>query len=68
MPFYEYICARCSHEFDVLKKMSDDPAESCPECGQEARKKISVPGARRKSNGLPACGSREKQCAPSGGG
>ena len=68
MPFYEYCCGSCSHQFDVLKKISDDPAEDCPECGKPAQKRISVPGSLRKSNELPSCGSREKRCAPSGGG
>jgi putative FmdB family regulatory protein len=68
MPFYEYACTRCNHEFDVLKKMSDDPAETCPECGQAAHRKVSIPGQMRKTSALPSCGSRVKQCAPSGGG
>ena len=32
MPIYEYRCAN-GHVFDTFQSMSDDPVESCEECG-----------------------------------
>ena len=32
MPIYEYRCEN-GHTFDVLQSMSDDPVETCEECG-----------------------------------
>jgi putative FmdB family regulatory protein len=32
MPIYEYRC-RNGHEFEVIQRMSDDPVQSCQECG-----------------------------------
>jgi len=40
MPTYEYECPK-GHTFELFQKMSDEPATACPECGAEARRKIS---------------------------
>ena len=32
MPHYEYRCAN-GHTFEVLQRMSDDPATTCQDCG-----------------------------------
>lgn len=32
MPIYEYRCLN-GHTFEVVQSMSDDPVESCEECG-----------------------------------
>lgn len=32
MPIYEYRCQN-GHEFEVLQAMSDDPVETCEQCG-----------------------------------
>ncbi len=34
MPIYEYQCADCHHQFDVLQKISDDSPQHCPECAK----------------------------------
>lgn len=42
MPTYEYRCRACGHDFERFQKMSDEPVESCPACGQEeAERRIS---------------------------
>lgn len=52
MPIYEYQCARCAHEFDVLQRMNDAPLSECPECGQAALTKlVSAPSFRLKGSG-----------------
>jgi putative FmdB family regulatory protein len=32
MPIYEYRCER-GHQFEVMQKMTDEPAQSCTRCG-----------------------------------
>lgn len=40
MPTYDYECPN-GHSFEAFQKMTDDPVAACPECGAEARRKIS---------------------------
>ena len=52
MPIYEYQCQDCTHELEILQKLSDDPATDCPSCGKPALKKqISAAGFRLKGGG-----------------
>ena len=52
MPFYDYICAECGHEFDVLQKISDQPLSVCPQCNKPAlSKKVTAPAFRLKGGG-----------------
>jgi putative FmdB family regulatory protein len=32
MPTYEYQCAKCSHRFEKLQSIKDQPLKSCPVC------------------------------------
>lgn len=40
MPIYEYRCRNCSHELEIMQKMSDQPLTHCPECGQNSLDKL----------------------------
>lgn len=40
MPIYEYRCENCGHQLEKLQKMSDPPATFCPECNNDALKKM----------------------------
>ncbi len=40
MPIYEYKCEYCGHQLEMLQKISDDPAKTCPACGQDGLKKL----------------------------
>ncbi|HEC05803.1 MAG TPA: zinc ribbon domain-containing protein [Thiolapillus brandeum] len=52
MPFYEYRCDACGHEFEAMQKMSDAPLKECPECGEpKLVKLISASGFRLKGGG-----------------
>jgi putative FmdB family regulatory protein len=52
MPIYEYQCAACGHQFEVLQKVSDKSISMCPDCGKDALKKlISAPAFRLKGSG-----------------
>ena len=43
MPVYTYRCDECGVQFDQHQKFTDDPLVVCPECGQEALKKVYHP-------------------------
>ena len=52
MPFYEYRCGSCGHEFEAMQKMSDDPLTDCPVCEKtELAKLVSAAGFRLKGSG-----------------
>ena len=40
MPTYEYECIDCSHTFEVLQNISEDPLKICPKCGKKVRRLI----------------------------
>jgi len=42
MPIYEYVCHNCQHRFEKLQSMSFSGEVKCPECGESARRAISV--------------------------
>ena len=52
MPFYEYVCTNCGAATELLQKLSDPPATTCPKCHAEAlTKQISAAGFRLKGGG-----------------
>ena len=52
MPIYEYKCSKCEHQFEIIQRFSDNPLESCPECGQKSIKKlVSAPSFRLNGGG-----------------
>ena len=52
MPIYEYKCSKCEHQFEIIQRFSDNPLESCPECGQKSiNKLVSAPSFRLKGGG-----------------
>ena len=52
MPIYEYRCAACGHQKEVLQKISDAPLTECPECKQPTfGKQLSAAGFQLKGNG-----------------
>jgi putative FmdB family regulatory protein len=52
MPFYEYQCRACGHEFEVLQKVSDPVLKKCPDCGKgQLTKLVSAPVFRLKGGG-----------------
>jgi len=51
MPIYEYICANCGHDMEVIQKMSDDPLKKCPECKKKKLKKQISAGSFRIHGG-----------------
>jgi len=52
MPFYDYQCAACGHDFEAMQKITAAPLRDCPECGKaELVKQVSAGGFRLKGNG-----------------
>lgn len=52
MPFYEYVCTSCGAATELLQRLSDPPATTCPKCHAEAlTKQISAAGFRLKGGG-----------------
>lgn len=52
MPIYEYRCAACGHELEMLQKLSEAPLVDCPACGKGALTKlVSAAGFQLKGSG-----------------
>lgn len=52
MPIYAYKCESCGHAKDVLQKISDQPLNDCPSCGQPTfRKQLTAAGFQLKGSG-----------------
>jgi len=52
MPIYEYKCSNCSHEFEKIQKISEEPIKECPKCNKKSVSKlISAPSFRLKGSG-----------------
>ena len=51
MPIYEYQCEACGHILETLQKISDAPLTKCPECGEDALKKLVSASAFRLKGG-----------------
>ncbi|RKZ10953.1 zinc ribbon domain-containing protein [bacterium] len=52
MPTYDYVCESCSHEFEVVQKISDEPLKFCPDCqASTLRKKLTNGNFKLKGKG-----------------
>jgi putative FmdB family regulatory protein len=52
MPLYEYQCEACGRRFEVIRKFSDPPLETCTVCGKgPIRKLLSSPAIQFKGSG-----------------
>ncbi|MGA3090262.1 MAG: zinc ribbon domain-containing protein [Terriglobales bacterium] len=51
MPLYEYLCKRCGHRFEEIRKFSDKQPKKCPECGGVLEQVISAPAVQFKGSG-----------------
>lgn len=65
MPIYEYQCASCHHQFDLMQKISDPPATQCPQCAQGSLiKLVSAAGFQLKGTGWYATDFKNKGKPP----
>src|SRR5215510_11618902 len=51
MPIYEYRCLNCGHQFELMQKFSDPPAETCTSCSGTVQKLISRSAFHLKGSG-----------------
>ncbi len=51
MPIYEYACAKCGHQLEVMQKISDKPLTRCPECRGKLEKLFSQTSFQLKGAG-----------------
>ena len=51
MPNYEYLCTKCGHRFEQIRKFSDRQLRKCPECGGVIEQEISAPAVQFKGSG-----------------
>jgi putative FmdB family regulatory protein len=56
MPVYEYECQSCNEEIEVWQNLSEDPLSTCPSCGGELKKIISMSSFQLKGGGWFADG------------
>lgn len=64
MPTYTYRCENCGVQFEHQQRFSDAPLKRCPECEQDALRKVYTPvGIVFKGSGFYATDHR----SPSGG-
>jgi len=70
MPIYEYRCDSCGHQQEFLRKVSDAPLTTCPQCAKPSfTKLLSAAGFQLKGSGWYATdfkGSGSKPAAKSG--
>src|ERR1700678_1739867 len=51
MPLYEYLCKKCGHRFEKIRKFSDKQLRKCPECGGVIEQVVSAPAVQFKGSG-----------------
>jgi putative FmdB family regulatory protein len=65
MPIYEYRCAACGHELEVLQRLADAPLTVCPACHKtELRKLVSAAGFQLKGSGWYVTDFRQSGAKP----
>jgi putative FmdB family regulatory protein len=68
MPLYEYECEACGSRFEVIRKFSDPPLETCTRCGNGPVQRLpSTPAIQFKGSGWYITDYSEKGKAPSEG-
>ena len=52
MPIYEYECAACGERFELIRKFSDPPVDTCTMCGKgPVQRLVSSPAIQFKGTG-----------------
>ena len=51
MPLHEYICRKCGHRFERIRKFSDRTLRTCPECGGALEQLLHAPAVQFKGTG-----------------
>ena len=68
MPLYEYLCKKCGHRFEEIRKFSDKQPKKCPECGGVIEQVISAPAVQFKGSGWYVTDYAKKSSSPGSSG
>lgn len=60
MPTYQYRCADCGRELEVVQKFTDASLTECPTCTGDLRKVFNAVGVVFKGSGFYATDNRTK--------
>ena len=63
MPIYEYRCAKCG-EFELMRRITDEPLKRCPTCRGKVTKLISNTSFQLKGSGWYATDYAGKKSSP----
>jgi putative FmdB family regulatory protein len=66
MPIYEYRCEN-GHTFEVIQSMSDDPVETCEECGAPVERVFHPVAVHFKGSGFYSTDYKTKSKSSAGG-
>jgi putative FmdB family regulatory protein len=66
LPLYEYECPSCG-TFELVRKFSDVPLESCPTCARPVEKLASAPAIQFKGSGWYVTDYARKSSGVEGG-
>ncbi len=65
MPIYEYACDTCEMTFERKQKFSDDPIQTCPDCGNDVRRVLYPAGIIFKGSGFYSTDNRPSSSSSS---
>jgi len=51
MPLYDYVCANCGYEVEVMHSVHGHGPSTCPSCGGPLKKAIVAPAVHFKGSG-----------------
>lgn len=68
MPYYNYRCNECGHEFEARQRMLDAPLADCPVCTGDIRRVVSRVGVVFKGSGFYVTDNRNGKHKDKGNG
>ena len=67
MPRYDYRCRVCGNLFEKIQSFNSVPGASCPICGAESDRQISIPAVHYKGSGFYTTDHARSNVGRSGG-
>ena len=63
LPYYNFVCKQCGHQFEVKVAVSEKSGVKCPECSSDMLRQIfSGVGLIRKSGGVEVLSGQNDAC------
>ena len=64
MAIYEFLCSKCSHQDDLIRKMDDSPVTICQKCKKNTfAKQVSAPNFQLSGSGWYATDFKNRPTA-----